>query len=522
MEAASWRTAFVRLREEKQSIESLVQDLLLFSESPKLNISVGEVTSDVTFLLELLLKSVSPEEDGAHTCLHTLHLIHRFSQSLEFNSSSCPIVLDFLQHVLQCLSTTSNNNIQLQAVIQILDLLRNRYGTNYNNQLLHLLVHVVAIISNVPSSTLNNTIHLWDYQTIAFNMIADTVSTIGSSLSPQSWHSTLEVLRKVMDAMVSKTLLVQDSVMSRFYTSLLHCLHLLLSDPKGSLSEHVAGFVAALRMFFVYGLTNRSPLAGPDTSHKEEFSYQGRKSILAESTRPERGAYRPPHLRKREGKSMPRLKASNSQSLSDNEPYALGFTSSDSEHSDSDGFAKDVDNFRSSKTRLAAIICIQDLCQIDLKAVTAHLTMLLPTSDVLQPRKYEATLMTCLLFDPVVKARMASASTLAAMLSGPSPVFLQVAEYKESTKRGSFTALSSSLGQILMQLHTGILYLLQRESHNGLLATLFKVLMLLISATPYARMPEELLPSVISTLRSKMIDGFPSRTDQAGLLVSCM
>lgn len=98
-------------------------------------------------------------------------------------------------------------------------------------------------------------------------------------------------------------------------------------------------------------------------------------------------------------------------------------------------------------------------------------------------RRYEANLMTCLLYDPYLKvfinvgfihscvffylsrdafnmygfqARIASASTLATMLEGPASVFLQVAEYKESTKLGSFTALSSSLGQILMQLHTGI------------------------------------------------------------------
>ena len=50
---------------------------------------------------------------------------------------------------------------------------------------------------------------------------------------------------------------------------------------------------------------------------------------------------------------------------------------------------------------------------------------------------------------------MASASALAVMMDGPSSVFLQVAEYKESIKCGSFMALSSSLGQILMQLHSG-------------------------------------------------------------------
>jgi hypothetical protein len=41
------------------------------------------------------------------------------------------------------------------------------------------------------------------------------------------------------------------------------------------------------------------------------------------------------------------------------------------------------------------------------------------------------------------------------MLEGQALVLTQVAEYKESSKPGSFTTLSSSLGQILMQLHTG-------------------------------------------------------------------
>jgi hypothetical protein len=56
----------------------------------------------------------------------------------------------------------------------------------------------------------------------------------------------------------------------------------------------------------------------------------------------------------------------------------------------------------------------------------------------------------------VAQARIASASALEVMLDGPSSIFLQVAEYKGSSKFGSFMALSSSLGQILMQLHTGI------------------------------------------------------------------
>lgn len=42
------------------------------------------------------------------------------------------------------------------------------------------------------------------------------------------------------------------------------------------------------------------------------------------------------------------------------------------------------------------------------------------------------------------------------MLDAPVSVFLQMAEYREPTKRESYMSLSSSLGQILVQLHTGI------------------------------------------------------------------
>ncbi|CAN4112972.1 unnamed protein product [Withania somnifera] len=151
--------------------------------------------------------------------------------------------------------------------------------------------------------------------------------------------------------------------------------------------------------------------------------------------------------------------------------------------------------------------------------------MLLPSSDVLQPRSYEATLMNCLLFDPFLKARVAAASAIRAMLDAPPSVFLQVAEFKESAKCGSFMALSSSLGQILMQLHSGTLYLIKRETHSGLLASLFKILMLLVSSTPYSRMPRELLPTVLSSVQARIEEGFLSRSDQNILLptaINCL
>ncbi|KAI9075463.1 hypothetical protein K1719_042588 [Acacia pycnantha] len=99
-----------------------------------------------------------------------------------------------------------------------------------------------------------------------------------------------------------------------------------------------------------------------------------------------------------------------------------------------------------------------------------------------------------LVFDPYFKARIASASTLA-------PCWM-----------------------ILLQLHRGILYLLQHEANARLLALLFKILRLVISSTPYSRMPPDLLPTVITSLRRRIEEGLRFKNDQTGLLVrlTCM
>ncbi|MCL7044928.1 hypothetical protein MKW94_005147 [Papaver nudicaule] len=559
----SWRTAFLTLRDEtltsppQTSLSCLLQNLV-FSHSHSLieaskHLSSHEVTSDIKLLVEL---AKSGDENATDVYGHTCHLIHGVSSrvTLEINSSFWSIMLDFIGKVVQHFLgksdsriTSPGNGVRLKAIMEVVHILRylaDRYGRKCslpeNTQLIKLLLQAVACLhAELLSSPYSNgtqryyvadtgnkiskSENPWEVQTMAFVMIEEVHTRMGSPVSVEIWRLTLEVLRKVMDALAAKSSLVEDGVMSRFYSSLLHCLHLVLSEPKGSLSEHVPGFVATLRMFFMYGLTNQPSLAGRNKIHKEMGSVTlTQKTRLAESTKTESGRYRPPHLRKREGTSSNSSKSWDSRTFSDHETSVLGFTSSDSEHSDSDGSGKDMDYFRSSKARIAAIICVQDICQAEPKSLTSHWTMLLPTSDVLHPRKNEANLMTCLLFDPVIKTRITSASTLATMLDGVSSFFLQVAEYKESTKRGSYTALSSSLGQILMQLHTGVLHMVQHETHNGLLASSFKVLNLLISTTPYARMPGGLLPSVVSCVQARILKGFQSRTDQNGLMVTAL
>ncbi|KAL7221934.1 hypothetical protein ACSBR1_023804 [Camellia fascicularis] len=565
----SWRMAFLTLRDEtltsppSTAVVHLLNHLI-FSNSDNLiriasDLPSHEVTSDLMFLMEVArttADSAALNDDIIHTFTQLSHFVYDVSHrvSLDINSSYWALMLDSFGRMVEIFlgkagrKRVLSGNVVVRALKHCLETTRclvsvyqRKCSLSENTELLNFLISIVACshaelyCSSSFSANQRYTAEfgkriprynsLWEVQTITFTMISEVFSRVGSSLSVDMWQSTIQVLKNVMDVLASKNLLVEDNVMAKFYTSLLHCLHLVLIDPKGPLSDHVAGFVAALRMFFIYGIANKSQLLCPLVGHKKEISSLRLKLNLGESSKSDSGPYRPPHLRKQDLTNLQPLKAQESVSFSVQEFSTIDYTSSDSDYSDNDGPAKDADNIRCFKARVAAIVCIQDLCRADPKLFTAQWTMLLPSSDVLQPRKYEATLMTCLLFDPYLKARIAAASTVVAMLDGPASVFLQVAELKESTKCGSFTALSSSLGQMLMQLHIGILYLIQHETHGGLLASLFKILMLLISSTPYSRMPGDLMPNLISSLRARIEEGFPPRSDETNLLavaINCL
>ncbi|XP_065016036.1 uncharacterized protein LOC103990444 isoform X5 [Musa acuminata AAA Group] len=563
---------------------ALLRDLILSHPSDAMvaaatDLPPHEVTSDLVLLAELA-SAASVCKDVDDVLLWTCHLIHSsmtkiwwienpLATEIKFlevpsmtihavsckvflgiSSSSWTVILNILKRVVEhLLGNTDNSSVcmdntsRMKALAEVLDILRLAVKAYRRNnslseimELVRLLVCLVSCLhaelfslhhphgthspfnDSVSSSPLCNIV--WDIQTHALSMMCDALTGIGTSIPANLWQSTIEVLRKVMDYLVSKNLLLENSVMSRLLLNLLNCLHLVLLEPKGSLSGHVPGLVATLQLFLVYGLPSRSSLRPMISDLKEKaFISYGIKSGLGESIKSVPGPYKPPHLRKKDGPTNDTLDA---QCSSDHVPSKYGFTSSDSDHSDSDGSSKHIDRFRSSKVRLAALTCIQDLCHADPKSLTSLWMLLLPENDVLQSRKFEANLMTCLLFDPIIKVRIESTSVLASMLDGHSLTLSQVAEYKESSKCGSFTTLSSSLGQKLMQLHTGLLYLLQHETHNGLISSLLKVILVLISASPYGRMPGDLLPTAITSLHSKTKEILASKNENIGLLVNTL
>ncbi|XP_078174043.1 ARM repeat superfamily protein isoform X2 [Carex rostrata] len=541
-----WRTTFLTLRDETlaspepSALLSLLCRLLLSAPSNSLISAAAllpphEVMSDVVFLTELGI-SVSKCEDSESALLFILHLIHSTMSKvcLDINTPSRSTLLNFLEASFACLNknsswkgtsivgsgtfgTATDSLVIISAIVKAYE--RNA-SLSENLQLIGVLLSIISFL-HVELLNINrsgdpgfvNLKHsgLWDMQTTAFFNLGKVLALIGSTISADLWQSIIELLRKVIDFLASNNLLLEDNIMSRFLSAFLYCLHLVLSDPKGPLASHMAGFVPALPLFFMYGV---SAVSTTTTKSKESRS-SSLPVKLGPTSKTTSTSYKPPHLRRKEA-----FRNNNSSDSESSSRY--DFSSSDSDHSDTDGYAKGSDRYRSSKTRLNAIYCIQDLCHADAKSLTSFWPLLLPENDVLQPRKNQATLMTSLIFDPIVKVRVEAISAIVTMLEGQALVLSQVAEYKESSKPGSFTTLSSSLGRILMQLHTGVLYLIQRETHTTLLASLYKLLVILISVTPYGRMPGELLPTVVSSLCDRISRNDVLKNEHYGLVVNVL
>ena len=114
---------------------------------------------------------------------------------------------------------------------------------------------------------------------------------------------------------VSKSLQLRAVILIRN----LNCfLSLVLHECKMYLQ--VSGFVASLRMFFVYGLTGGPQLLSTAVGCKEKEP--GSLSLKFTSEEPKRTndtPYRPPHLRKKDGLNTRQAKAQDPQSAADHE-----------------------------------------------------------------------------------------------------------------------------------------------------------------------------------------------------------
>ncbi|BBM97676.1 HEAT repeat-containing protein 6 [Marchantia polymorpha subsp. ruderalis] len=362
-----------------------------------------------------------------------------------------------------------------------------------------------------------------EYQRLVFTAIGNLFARAGNTVQKDTWIVVVKMLRIMLESIVS-TNLIEDAASSRCYAAVLRCAHLVLSDCKSSLEEHISGLVGALRVFFTYGLSNSGSTLNSNKGGQGSPSVRKPSSWQESSSKSqERGAYRPPHLRGKPQASRSIQVGSSDAFTGDCDGQgAWGGASSDSEQSDSDAHHEEGDRFKSSKVRTNAILTIQAIARADPKVLHAHWVVLLPTQDVLQPRPYQATLLTVLLFDPLTKARMAAASTLAVMLEGPARAFLQVAEHRDIARSNSFTTLSSSLGQLVIQLHIGLVHVISNEAHGGIVVGALKSLSLLVSASPYTRLPHELLPYAICSVHRRARELFFTSVDQSNMMCAAI
>uniref|UniRef100_A0A7I4FN34 DUF4042 domain-containing protein n=1 Tax=Physcomitrium patens TaxID=3218 RepID=A0A7I4FN34_PHYPA len=529
--SCAWRWVFDSLRAAVEP-STLVPHLL--SHAPTLlqsatRIPLREVAADVSLLVQAVSGRWLPVDgaESARICRNTCNLVNEisFRIQLEFSTHALLALVKFFQGTISTATAViileedggvDASKAKIEALTALGQVLHDNADQLPVDEVSSLVLFLLGLVTHpatslrgqhngsgsraIASGWSRNVDDDMEVQRLAFVAIGNVYTRAEPVISNETWKLTVQELRIVTERFASKGPLTEGYDSSRYFGALLRCVHLVLSERKGSLEEHVASYVGFLRMFFLYGLSSSQIQTSESRSWKEA------------------SAYRPPQLRS--PVQPPARTNSESTSMVD-EAGSRGF-SFDSDQSDSDGSVSNNDRYKSSKCRTTAILIVQVLARADPKSLHAHWALLLPTHDVLQPRPYQATLLTTLLFDPIVKARVAAATTISVMLEGPVRAFLHVAEYRELAQKIPFTTLSSTLGQIVIQLHTGLVHVVSNEKHSGTLVAALKALSLLVTAAPYNRLPSLLLPNVVLSVAKKTQELLNSSTDQSNTVTAAV
>ncbi|KAL0055415.1 hypothetical protein WJX82_000229 [Trebouxia sp. C0006] len=223
-----------------------------------------------------------------------------------------------------------------------------------------------------------------------------------------------------------------------------------------------------------------------------------------------KGAYRPPHARRR---------SSSSTGWNDDVSTASqsGSESDTGSDSDSSRSSRASSQTRASAVRLAALTCLQQLAKADCRALHPFWIVLLPVYNPLQTKYHAATLMDAIVRDPLPKVRALAAAVLSSMLEGPAQkAYIIIAEAKSAARppvRG-FTTLSSTLGHLVIALHDGLLHAISNESQVPALMNMLKALGTLMLSAAYTRLPSDMLIRCIEAL-SRRLQSAPQKLTAA-------
>jgi len=181
-----------------------------------------------------------------------------------------------------------------------------------------------------------------------------------------------------------------------------------------------------------------------------------------------------------------------------------------------------MDASKAARARAAACEAIAALAKASGKALHGAWTTMLPTSErQLREKSAYASVVKAIACDSSERVRAAAASAVVALLEGPaSRQYLAIAERRESTTRASgsdaslppglsarvrsFSALSTTLGDIVLTTQRALLRALSEEKSSQCAKELCKAIAAMCDAAPFDRFPQEILRETIDVVHAEI------------------
>ncbi|GAX75458.1 hypothetical protein CEUSTIGMA_g2901.t1 [Chlamydomonas eustigma] len=366
-------------------------------------------------------------------------------------------------------------------------------------------------------------------------------------LSPGHTMTALSCMVHVLTVTTSGGAAVQeDNLHSRHIAAIIRTLSAVLVESRGTWVHHTAPLVEGFRCLMQYGTastgmenTLKIQVPAKMLNVPEERCLAAAMSVPSAASG--RSRYLPPHMRAKAVQSTGESSGSEISTTSTSEALISSSTAVTSSwtHSHMSGARRSSssaevvptsaeegssaadrhatlgsaasldDRFKSSKVRLGVLQCLQTMAKSDSRALHPHWTSLLPTHQPLLPRPAAVHLITMLLYDPIPKVRSMAATTISCLLEGPPQrAYLAVAEAKDLSAATShnqqraaaaaslrgFTTLSATLGQMVVATHKGLLHAVASEAVSGVKQISLRALCVLMSGSPYHRLPTGVLP----------------------------
>ncbi|KAI8884495.1 hypothetical protein K501DRAFT_247598 [Backusella circina FSU 941] len=459
-----------------------------------------ETTRTDQLVIDVLVtgcKCISHQEDmAASFYLFIYKQLSKKSRATNFRPAQFDVCINYL---LSGLDMEDSNKV---------DLLRALSALVFENSNMYRPASIARLSKTLLKLADKSKVSSLQIRRMAINCIGNTCSGAGSKLQPyyasfyecllsnvctvsHSNHGTIMVTSNMLD--------FADTAVRKVASSTLRALQFLLSQDKTLVTNPLCDIIDIIHSFVFMNVSVRAyqssslhPLLPPTTS-----------SPSATIARRNRLSSQP--------------MAQTATPFSWRSQKSTGLVSSDSELSDSPH--SDVTSPRrqrdDAKIRINALLCLSAIANTSPKALYPQWQKFLPDTfsiflsnhglegsqlhPILRSDNQPLSLFTILLYDPAVTVRSAVCHTLVAILNDAKP-YLSLALESNKKSKSSFTSFSESLGLILHDIHTGLIYALQKEQVNMVLVVLFQVVTTLVENCTYERLSSNHIPNLYNAI----------------------